>query len=181
MAIQLSSAKSSRLQPKQKNQWVMQFARIPGDISGKSVDELSFVAHTGTKPQITFNEVQHHRMNEDFWVAGKRQWNSLSFSFYDFINGQDSAGNIMYNWGTKIHNPVTGQNFFKLQYTTAATLAQLDPTGAVIDVWNLFYIWPQDINWGDVSSEDDGIAEVQITFRYDYAIKTQEVDTTPSL
>jgi len=36
------------------------------------------------------------------------------------------------------------------------------------------------IAWNDLSADDEGPAEVNVTFRYDYAIKGVDVDTTPS-
>ena len=76
-----------------------------------------------------------------------------------------------------VYNPITGQQGFKTQYATSATLAMLDPLGGVVQVWNLFYVWPSDINYNDLSSEDDGLCEVNVTFKYDYAIKGTDVNT----
>lgn len=177
MAIFLSSSQSSTLEPLRKNRWVMQFTTVPGSANGP--ERLAFCAHTATQPQQTYNTTEHHRLNERFYTAGKVTWNQISATFYDFIEGPDSAGEILWNWSNSIYNPITGQMFFKKQYMTSATLALLDPAGGVIRAWNLFYIWPSDVNWGDLSSEDDGPAEVAVTFHYDYAVKSTDVDTTP--
>lgn len=157
----------------------MQFTTIPGAIGATPNERLSFVAHTAARPQITYNEVENQRLNERFYVAGKPTWSSLPMSFYDLIQGDQSASQILWDWSNSVYNPVTGQMFFKTQYTTSATLAMLDPAGGVIQVWNLFYVWPQDVNWNDLSTEDDGLAEVNVTFRYDYAVKGTDVDTSP--
>jgi len=55
----------------------------------------------------------------------------------------------------------------------------LDPSGGVSQVWNLFYVWPFTLSWGELSSEDDAVAEVSITFRFDYAVKGTDLDTSP--
>ena len=33
---------------------------------------------------------------------------------------------------------------------------------------------------GSLSSEDDGFADISVTFRYDIAIKGTDIDTTPT-
>lgn len=179
MALYLSSSQSSTLEPLRKNRWFMQFTSVPGN-SGTGAERLAFTAHTATRPSFSFNEVEQQRLNERYYVAGKPTWNNLAMSFYDFIQGPQSASHIMWEWATSVYNPVTGQMFFKTQYMTSATLAMLDPSGGVVQVWNLFYIWPQEVNWNDLSSEDDGPAEVNVTFRYDYAVKGTDVNTDPT-
>jgi hypothetical protein len=178
MAISLSSSRSSTLEPMRKNRFVMQFAYIPG---GGDPTELAFAMHTSTIPQITYNVIENHRLNEKFFIAGKPTWNDLTSSFYDYIAGTKSTGQILYDWSQSIYNPITGQMFFKSQYTTSATFAQLDPAGGVARLWNLYYVWPSSVGWGDaVSYDDDAIAECNVTLKYDYSIKSIDEDTTPA-
>lgn len=178
MALVLSSSQSSVLEPIRKNRWVVQFKSIPG---GGDRDSLAFVAHTTNAPTLTYGQTEYGRINEKFYNAGKPTWNELSIGFYDFIQGSNSAASIIDNWSRSIYNPITGQMFFKKQYSTSATLAQLDPAGGVIRTWNYFYIWPATINYGDgLSSEDDGLVDIAVTFRYDLAVKGVDVNTTPS-
>lgn len=179
MSLVLSSSQSSTMEPMRKNRWIMQFSSIPG---AGNAEKLAFVAHTSTIPGITYNVTEYNRINEKFFIAGKPGWNDLAMSFYDNINGTDSAGEILYNWSQAIYNPVTGQMGFKKQYTTTATLAQLDPAGGVVRLWNLFYVWPSAVNFGEsVSYDEDGINECSITFKYDFAIKGVDVDTAKNL
>lgn len=180
MPLTLSSTLSSTLEPLKKHRWVFQFASVPGATSTDAPQSLAFAAHTATVPEISFNQTEYQRLNERFYTAGKPTWNEISASFYDYIRGADSAGQILYDWSQQIYNPVTGQMFFKTQYSTSATLAHLDPAGAIVRLWNLFYIWPAMVGFGaEVSSEDDTLSEVTTTFRYDFAIKGTDVNTSP--
>ena len=176
MALVLTSSDSSTLEPVRKNRWIMQFNTIPG---GGAAEKLAFAAHTSTTPGVSFNPTEHQRINERFYVAGKPTWDDISMTFYDFIRGSDSAGDIMYNWMQRIYNPITGQMFFKKQYTTTGTLAQLDPAGGVVRLWNIFYMWPTSVKFGEgISADDDGLCEINVTFKYDFAIKGIDVDTS---
>lgn len=177
--INLSSSKSSTLEPLRKNRWVIQFTVVPGD-AGSGVSELAFCAHTAARPQITYGVTEIPRLNERFYSAGKPTWSELPMSFYDYINGPQSVSEILWNWNQKIYSPVTGAMGFKVEYSTSASLGMLDPSGGVVQVWNLFYVWPFTITWNDLSAEDEAPAEVNVTFRYDYAVKGVDVDTTPT-
>lgn len=173
MALVLSSARSSTMEPLRKNRWVIQFGTIPG---GGAPAELAFVAKTTTVPGLSFQATQTDRLNEKFFIAGKPTWDDLSMTFYDFIQGNNSAGEMVYNWAQNIYNPVTGQMFPKSVYATTATLAQLDPAGGVVRLWNIFYIWPQSVKFGEgLDAASDDVCEVSVTFKYDYAIKGVDV------
>lgn len=180
MALFLSSSQSSVLEPIRQNRWIMQFTRVPGNLSGNGPNKLAFTAHSASQPTLATAAQETHRLNERFYTAGRPEWQEISVEFYDFIDGEDSAGHILWQWATSIYNPVTGQMFFKSQYTTSATLALLDPAGGVIRVWNLFYCWPTEVNWGDtLSSDTEDIISVSANFRFDYAVKGTDVDTSP--
>jgi len=180
MAVYLSSTQSSTLEPLKKNRWILQFTSVPGNVDGKGSERLAFAAHTSNQPHIAFGEVETHRLNERFYIAGKPTWDPLEMTFYDFIQGPDSVGHILWEWSSSVYNPVTGQFFFKTQYSTSATLAMLDPSGGVVRVWNLFYIWPQSVNWNELSAEEEAVVDVNVSFRFDYAVKGTDVNTSPS-
>ena len=180
MPLTLSSSQSSILEPLRKHRWVFQFTSIPGASTADAAVQLAFAAHTAQRPTQTYNVTELQRLNERFYLAGKITWSELPCSFYDYINGPSSSSQILWNWSNMVYNPVTGQMGFKKQYATSGTLAMLDPQGGIVQVWNLFYIWPFTVNWGELSSEDDGLAEVQVTFRYDYAVKGTDINTTPA-
>jgi hypothetical protein len=175
MALVLSSSQSSTFEPFRKNRWVMQFTEVPGTTGNE--EGLAFVAHTAARPSISFSQVEHQRLNERFYVAGKPTWNELPMTFFDFIKGTSgklSASEILWSWSQEVYSPVTGQMGFKNDYAVSGTLALLDPSGGVKQVWNLFYCWPASVDWGDLSADDDGLCEVSVTFRYDYAVKGAE-------
>ena len=178
MALALSSTKSSTYEPLRKNRWVMQFTDV-SNATGEAED-LAFAAHTANRPSLAYTSIETARLNERFYVAGKPTWTEISMSFYDFISttaGQ-SVSDILWEWSKSVYDPVTGAMGFKSTYSTSGTLAMLDPSGGVVQVWNLFKIWPMSVTWGDLSADDDGIAEVAAVFRYDYAVKGIDTAST---
>lgn len=179
--ITLTSNKSSLAEPFRKNRWIIQFSfptAFTFSNGDADVDDLAFCAHTTTLPTLSFNPTENHRLNEKFRHAGKPSWNDLSMSFYDYIatdaertttTGQ--VGQILYNWAKQVYNPATGEMGYKADYAANAALAQLDPAGAIVRTWNLFYIWPMNVDFGGaLSYEDDGLIETTCNFAYDYAM-----------
>ena len=181
MSIKISDSRSFKLQPLKKNNWIFQFSAIPGN--NIQSEALAFVAKTCNAPAITFADTVINRMNEQYKFAGNPTWNDITCTFYDFIRnsnvGNDlSAGDILYNWASMIYNPLTGQMGYKTQYATSATLAQTDPAGNIIRAWNMFGIYPSNVDWGqglDYSSGD--ACEISATFKYDLAIKVSDSHT----
>ena len=183
MALKISDSRSFKLQPMKKNNWVFQFSAIPGNDSYQN-EALAFVAKTCNAPAITFGDLDINRMNERYRFIGTPQWNEINCSFYDFIRNADSsqnelsAGDILYNWLCMEYNPLTGQMGYKTQYATSATLAQLDPAGNIIRAWNMFGIFPSNVNFGEGLDYGSGEAsEVSATFKYDLAIKISDSKT----
>jgi hypothetical protein len=179
MALFLTSSQSSTLEPLRSNRWIMQFTTVPGAVQ-EANERLAFMAHSASRPNLSFESSEHHRLNERFYTAGKPEWSEISVEFYDFIQGEKSVSHILWQWANQIYNPVSGQMGFKNQYQTSSTLAMLDPQGGIVQVWNLFYIWPMEVNWNELSADSSDILNVSVTFRYDYAVKGTDVDTTPT-
>jgi hypothetical protein len=181
MAIKISDSKSFKMQPLKKNNWIFQFSAIPGNSNQQ--EALAFVAKTCNAPQIQYGDTIINRMNEQYKFAGNPTWQDIQCTFYDFIRRSDaaesSAGDILYDWSCMIYNPLTGQMGYKTQYATSASLAQTDPAGNIIRCWNLFGIYPSQIDWGgglDYSSGD--ACEISATFKYDLAIKVSDSQTS---
>lgn len=184
MSLKISDSKSFKLEPVKKNRFIFQFSSVPGNTNQE--EALAFVAKSASTPSISFDKQPTKRIHETYNTAGTPTFNDLTVAFNDFIRnassstsasgtGELSAGDIMYNWASMIYNPLTGQMGYKTQYATSATEAQLDPAGNIFRAWNIFGIFPTNINFGDtLSYEDSGSTEINCTFAYDIAIKVQD-------
>lgn len=183
MALKLTDARNSILEPFKKNRFVFQFGSIPNQVAGiNAVEDLGFVCTSVTVPGLQFGEIEMSRLNDKFYAAGKLQFEELNAEFYDYVAGQHSAGQILYDWASSMYNVATGQSAYKSEYSTTATIAQLDPKGGIARLWNIFYIWPKSVKFGEsLSSEEDAVCKVSATFRFDYAIKSKDITSDPNL
>ena len=183
MVLNLLDEASRFVEPKRKDRWFLAFSDIPIEGAGggsEKENNLAFCAQTAARPSVTFNVVETRRLNDRFYWSGAPTWNELSTTFYDYINGPNSVSQILWKWKDKLHYSITGQMGFKRNYSsTSAMLALLTPEGEMAEKWFLFNIFPITIDGGDLSSEDDGVAMVSATWRYDYAIHEDETVETP--
>jgi len=175
MALKLTDSRSSILEPYKKNRFIFQIENGGDGANNDAWSKLAFVCHTVTVPTLAYGEIAMNRLNDTFFAAGKVQFTELNASFYDYIVGADSAGQIMYNWGASIYDLTTGTSSYKAEYTRNAVVAQLDPKGSVARLWNIFYMWPKNVTFGEsLTAADDAVCEVTASFRFDYAIKTPD-------
>jgi len=183
MALKLTDSRSSMLEPFKKNRFIFQVEGKTGLVNdvGTGWENLAFVCHTVSVPTLAYGEIAMNRLNDTFFAAGKVQFTELNASFYDYVVGANSAGQLLYNWGESIYNLTTGQSSYKVDYTRNAVVAQLDPKGAVARLWNIFHMWPKNITFGEsLTAADDAVCEVTASFRFDYAIKSPD-QADPSL
>ena len=179
-ALNLLDEASRIIEPKSKSRWFLAMHQIPTDGAETGPNDLAFAASTAARPGMTFNQIETHRLNDKFYWAGKPTWNELPMTFYDFINEANSVSQILWKWKDKIHDPVSGQMGFKRNYSApSAMLAMLTPEMEVAEKWFLFNIWPTNLDGQELSYEDDGIAMMSVTFRYDYALHEDEDVKTP--
>ena len=175
MPIVLSSAEHSFREPKRKNRWILKFDRVPNHASGQ--DPLAIDIFSASRPSVSLDPTEIHRLNERFWFAGKPSWETISCTFYDYDKGKNSAGQVLYSWFTAIYNPLTGGQGYAVVYKANATLVMLGPDGKIIEIWDLFGCFPEQISWQDLSYDGSDAQQVEMTLRYDYAVLQSDTGT----
>ena len=65
---------------------------------------------------------------------------------------------------------ITGRQGYAAGYKRDIYLEMLDPTGVVVEKWEMQGTMLTTVNFGDLGMDDDGIAEVTGTLRFDRAI-----------
>lgn len=168
MAIVLSSAEHSFREPKRKNRWILKFDRVPNKADG--TEPLAIDILSASRPSVSTEEQEISRLNERFYFAGKPQWEPIECTFYDYDKGSNSAAQILYHWFTAIYNPLTGGQGYAIVYKTNATLVILGPDGKIIEIWDLFGMFPTNVNFNELSYDGSDVMQVNASFRYDYAV-----------
>ena len=81
-----------------------------------------------------------------------------------------STSQAIMEWVRLQSESVTGRQGYAAGYKKDVEIEMLDPTGVVVEKWQLQWTMLTNVGFGDLSMEDDGIAEVNATLRFDRAI-----------
>ena len=150
-------------EPQRAYQWIL---RIPG-IQGEKVLELSL--RGGALPSESNDDIEIPILNGRVYVAGKQQYDQGSFQFNDYVD-QDTMG-LIGLWRDQIYDPTTMRQGYASDYKYRGELILYGPDYSVERVWWLHGIWPQAVNYGTISYETADVVQIDVTFRYDRAIR----------
>lgn len=147
-------------EPKKKNRWLFRF---PADLG---IQEWWLMS--GARPSITQNEVPIPFLNTETYVIGRFNWEPIDLTLRDAI-GPSSAQAVM-EWVRLHSESVTGRQGYAAGYKKDVEIEMLDPTGVVIEKWVLQGTMLTNVSFGDLAMDDDSIADITCTLRFDRAI-----------
>jgi len=147
-------------EPKKKNRWLF-----------RSPDELGIQEwwlSSASRPTIEQSEVEIQFLNTSTWVLGRFVWNAIDITLRDPIG--PSAAEAVMEWVRLHSESITGRQGYAAGYKKLVEIEMLDPTGVVIEKWQLQGTMLTTVGFGDLSYDDDGIADISATLRFDRAI-----------
>jgi hypothetical protein len=147
-------------EPKRKNRFLLRF---PSDLG---IQE--WWLSSASRPTITQSDVEVPFLNTSTYVLGRFTWETIDVTFRDAI-GPSTTQAIM-EWVRLGSESITGRQGYAAGYKRDVYLEMLDPTGVVVEKWELQGTMLTTVNFGDLGMDDDGIAEVTGTLRFDRAI-----------
>lgn len=177
MATSLTMNSLSFYEPMRKRWFIVQFDSTLGNDDGSA---LTIACKSCDIPKLTTSDQVLDRINDKVYVPGKSEYDTISMSFYEFIqdeiksgggdgNSNQSAGAILYAWQQQIHNVKSGVQGAKKNIAKNLAIVQIDGNGNAVRVWNVYKAWPTTVEFANLDSADDGIQEVNVTFRFDWA------------
>jgi hypothetical protein len=147
-------------EPKRKNRWLFRF---PSELG---IQEWWLAS--GARPSIEQNEVEIPFLNTSTWVIGRFVWSSIDLTLRDPIG--PSASQAIMEWVRLHSESITGRQGYAAGYKKNVEVEMLDPTGVVIEKWQLQGTMLTNVSFGDLSMDDDAIADITATLRFDRAI-----------
>jgi hypothetical protein len=147
-------------EPKRKNRFLFRF---PSDLG---IQEWWLMS--GSRPSISQNEVEIPFLNTSTWVIGRFTWDTIEVTFRDPIG--PSAAQAIMEWVRLHSESATGRQGYAAGYKKEVELEMLDPTGVVVEKWVLEGTMLTNVSFGDLSMDDDALAEINGTLRFDRAI-----------
>lgn len=129
-----------------------------------------------SRPNFKYEEPVMHHDQEQIYYAGKQSWEPITISFYDAEQNPNVSLEI-HRWvrsvttsGLQAGQPVTVAP--PVGYKRDATLESTDGAGIPTESWELKGCWPKETNWGDLDYTNTDLQMVEVTFRFDRAIRT---------
>ena len=147
-------------EPKRKNRWLITF---PADLGIQQ-----YWLSSAARPSITQNEVEIPFLNTSDWVLGRFTWEPIDVVFKDPIG--PSAAQAIMEWIRLGSESITGRAGYAAGYKKLIELEMLDPTGVVVEKWLLVDTMLTNVSFGDLSMDDDGLAEITATLRFPRAL-----------
>jgi len=159
--------------PKRAFRWVLEVSDIPAWFLSKV-----------TKPSFTISDVGHKYLNHTYYFPGKVEWDKVSCTLVDPAD-PDAAGIVMGIISASGYQPPKDKDSLKTVEKRGATgalgqvkIKQIDGDGDDIEVWELHGAWISSAKFGELSYEEDGLTNIEIELRYDYAYVTVNQNVT---
>ena len=169
--------------PKRKFRFTVQVGGLHSDIM--------WFASTAVKPSFSIAAGEHKFLNHTFNFPGALTWNDVTITFVDpgddltstadGDNTKKSAAAGLAQLATLIgyvvpDDPAEFQTMTKSKHSAnlgTVTVTQINGDGEDIESWSLYNPIVTEMKWGDsLSYGDDGLTEMSITFKYDWASLT---------
>ena len=147
-------------EPLRKNRWILRF---PADLG---IQEWTL--ESAKRPKISQPAQEIPFINAKTYVVGAYSWDEISVTFRDPIG--PSTSQALMEWVRLTSESVTGRQGYAIGYKRDLELEMLDPTGAVVQKWILKNAFLTDVDFGELSYGDDGLATISATIRPDYCI-----------
>lgn len=123
---------------------------------------------SGSRPKFQQGSTEIHFLNTQTYVIGKYKWDTMNFTLRDPIG--PSASQAVMEWVRLHSESITGRQGYACAYKRDLILEMLDPTGTAISQWIIKGAMITDVNFGDLSYSDDGLATIEITIQPAYCI-----------
>ena len=126
---------------------------------------VKLICKSASRPSINNAEVQINHINKTRYIAGKTTYDPLQITLYDYIT--PSTAQLLMAWQVTHTESKTGRSGYEAFYRRTATLEILGGAGDVVQVWKYYNCFITNINFGEMSWDNDAVMEIPVTIRYD--------------
>lgn len=155
--LDVTSMLPRNFEPKRKNRWVLMIEGID-----------AYIVKTAAQPTYETEEVEVPFINARRYLAGLTKFGTMQITLHDPIAPAGSQ-QIM-EWVRLHFESVSGRSGYADFYKRDIQLKLLDPIGSVVSLWDIKGAFITSANFGELTYEDGGLIEIQLTLRYDNAV-----------
>jgi hypothetical protein len=160
---------SNVAETRRKHRWLF-------EVVGPIQREALLFLQKASRPNFKYEEAIMHHDQEQAYFAGKQSWEPITLSWYDAEQNPDVSKQL-HNWIVTVTTGGLGAGGGAVTvavpsaYKKEAKLSMTNGAGAPTETWTLKGVWPQQTNWGDLDYTNTEIQLVEVTMRFDRAIK----------
>jgi hypothetical protein len=147
-------------EPKRTNRFILRF---PSDLG---INE--WFVESASRPKITIDKTPIAFINTETYVAGYFKWSEITVKLRDPIG--PSATQAIMEWIRLCAESVTGRMGYAAGYKRTVELEMLDPTGVVVEKWQLVGCFITNGDFGSLEYGTGNLANISINLSMDRAI-----------
>lgn len=162
------SPANATVESKRQHRWTFTVDLLSGDKSGTS---CTTYLQKAARPKYTLEVAEMHHDQEVAYFAGKSKWEPIGLTFYDISKSVDSSKQI-WEWIQKVINIPGVQVNAPDEYKKFSHTSMNDGLGTSVETWDIYNSWPTETNWNDLDYTSSEIATIDVSLKFDRAIKT---------
>ena len=147
-------------EPKRQNRFILRFPAPMG------INE--WFVESASRPKISITSKEIEFLNTSTFVSGRFKWEAITIKFRDPIG--PSAAQALMEWVRLHAESITGRSGYASGYKQNLTLELLDPTGVVIEKWELIGCIITNADFGALAYNSDSLADISVTIQPDRCI-----------
>ena len=148
---------------KLKNRWLFSIPSVAADVSANAMPPRK-----ASRPGISMKEFEFQHLSETIWYPLKAEWKVVNITLYDIR----CNNNAVFDWLRKLYDTTNNSDFNLVVDSNIlqdATLELYNGCGDVIECWQYYSCYPQNIEWGELDMASGEIVVVDMTLRYQRA------------
>jgi hypothetical protein len=139
-------------------------------VIGNSVNVLPPLS--SSRPSLSFKEVELEHVSETIYMPTKAQWQPIKVKAYDVASNLQN--NLVFDWVVRYYNSQKASykfitDNFTPNFKKNAAISLYDGVGCCIESWTLENCYPKNIEWGELSMDNNSFVTIDMELRYDRA------------
>lgn len=157
------SEADSKVESNRKHRW---------KFSMEGINKESVYLSSAQRPHFITEEAVMHHDQEQVYFAGKHHWEPITLVFYDVYTGGANTSSKIWDWVQKSVKVPDANAGLPSAYKLPSTLEMTKADGSVQETWKIFNCWAIDVNWNDLDYSNSEIATIDVSMKYDRAVKS---------
>lgn len=148
----------NKYEPKRKGRWLLAI---------EGVD--AFICKSAARPTIATERLEIPWINSRRYIAGKTTFSEMNVTLMDPI--APSGSQQIMEWIRLHFESVSGRAGYADYYKRDIQLKMLDPTGTVVELWDIVGAFLTNVTFGELSYEGQEAVEIALTISFDNCVQ----------